>query len=118
MEAMERVVEAARQAIAEWDSDGEMDVSPVRAALAALDAIPAPEPQPAGDVVEVRAVVLASGDGNWTVFGSDTCDDMDHAERRIRHAFVTTGEDRVAIITARVPLPTVPTIPATVEDAR
>lgn len=38
LEKLEAVVEAARRAIAEWDCDGEMDVSPMRQALAALDA--------------------------------------------------------------------------------
>ena len=80
--------------------------------LAALDALPAPAQ---GETVEVWGVVLASGDGGWTLFGSDLCDDADDAEKRARKAVLTVNERRTAIITARVPLLTIPTIRATVE---
>jgi len=118
MEALEAVADAAREerrrcndhfTATEWEEARRQADD----ALDALDALP-PDPAPAGEVVEVRAVVLASSDGNWTVFGSDTCDDMDHAERRARLSFCTDDEVRVAILVGHVPRPSVPTIPGTV----
>lgn len=106
--AMDALAKAVRTAIADWDRGGLMDVAPMRAALAALDA----QPEAVGETVEVRAAVGISLDGrDWVIAGAD---DWTDEEAR---ANVTEGDDWMfaSIITARVPLPKVPVIPATVE---
>jgi hypothetical protein len=103
--ALEAVAEAARVHKAAWAGDGPAQFARERlhAAVAALDALPAvPEPQTVGETVEVRAAVM-----------------MHHGD-----VFpVSIGEmgayegTHIATITARVPIPTIPTIRATAAPA-
>jgi hypothetical protein len=70
-----------------------------------------PAPQPAGEVVEVRAAVSWHvTERRWEVRGYSGWDGTPHtADDSYPWKFIAT-------ITARVPLPTIPTIPATVEQ--
>lgn len=72
-------------------------------------------PQPVGDGVEVRAAVVCGvreSDG-WMVLGMSDLDD----ERTLGEAarYYTNKPTHVAWLTARVPLPQVPTVAAKVE---
>lgn len=80
------------------------------AALAALDAHPAQEVV-TGETVEVRAVVILWGDDGreWIVRGDDRW-----GEQRMREEALHRGRSHPVMITARVPLPVVPTVTATV----
>jgi hypothetical protein len=95
--AMQAVVEAARADMGEWSVSTRQAL---QAALAALDALSA---QPAGETVEVRAhVYLDLADGGFVIHEAG----YEVSPRYRRH---------VATLTARVLLPTVPTITADVE---
>lgn len=95
--ALEAVADAARRF--GWHEGAEI----LNARLDALDALP-PASEPAGDVVDVRAVVFRDRENGeiWVHAEPD-------AENVSPHYL-----ERIAIITARVPLPTIPTIPARV----
>jgi hypothetical protein len=75
--------------------------------LAALDALP-PDPAPAREVVEVRAVVKRDRNtGRLFTFGRT-------GETDVALVNWCNGYEVVCFLTARVPLPTAPTIAATV----
>ena len=110
LEALEKVAEAARGVFLRHDDMAQKRwrYGVLSDALSAFDALP--QPPPPGETVEVRAVVyrddedgclVVSGwqklDGSWTWPG-----DGDQGPH-------------IATITARVPLPTIPTITAIVE---
>lgn len=102
---LEAVAKVAEGALAEWDKDAIMHVSPLRDALSALRAHDAAAPV-VGETVEVRAEVWRMQSGRIAV-----CE----AGYRISGS----SNDRfLATITARVPLPSVPVIPATVEEVK
>ena len=95
--AMQAVVEAARADMGEWSVSTRQAL---QAALDALDALPA---QPAGETVEVRAhVYLDLADGGFVIHEAG----YEVSPRYRRH---------VATLTARVPLPAVPSVTANVE---
>ena len=95
--AMQAAVDAARADMGDWSV---ATTQALQAALAALDALPA---QPAGETVEVRAhVYLDLADGGFVIHEAG----YEVSPRYRRH---------VATLTARVLLPTVPTITADVE---
>jgi hypothetical protein len=102
LEALEKVAEAARQVV-ECDgrgfSMGELN--------AALDALPAAPPQEQGDTVEVRVNIwrnLKTG-----AVCAVTVEDDDPEE------YDNEGWRHIATLTARIPIPVIPTIRATVE---
>ena len=100
MAALERVAEAARQMHVTRTSDGLAAAIVLRAALDALDALPA---EPVGETVEVRAGVYRDRVDNRLCV-SDLDEDFHPADF-----------ERIATITARVPLPAIPTVAARVE---
>jgi hypothetical protein len=118
LEALEQVAEAAailahscgviRGKTPEDDDIYTVELDHIRelnVALAALDALP--PPQPPGETVEVRAVVWGHRRFNqYTIMKAD--------HDTSPNAFDPEWQ-KAATITARVPLPTIPTITATVE---
>ena len=99
--AMQAVVEAARADMGEWSVSTRQAL---QAALDALDALPA---QPAGETVEVRAHVRLSNDGGAYIVSGMGALNGNWTEPRPGGAFAT--------LTARVPLPAVPSVTANVE---
>ena len=109
--ALEAVAEAAfawwrRAPDDEWKR--EQKIGAALKALAALDALPAP--QQAGETVEVRAAVIFYSPHDWIVRGEAGWDARDMEEEARGR-----GRPLSAILTARVPYPApIPTIDAEV----
>jgi len=101
-EALEAVAEAAERVVRLGfvQSDGALAQSV--AALRALDALPAALEPARGEVVEVQAHIRLSTDGGAYIISGMGALDGRWIEPRPGVAFAT--------ITARVPLPTIPTI--------
>lgn len=109
LEALEKVAAAAKAFRTEQYSEGRK-WERMEQLFNALDALP---PKPVGEAVEVRAVVFADPSFEaWTVYGNH-CDEDQQVEDECQR-LAWDGERRVATITARIPLPPVPTIAATV----
>jgi hypothetical protein len=106
--ALEAVAEAAREHKAAWPGPDLPDARiKLHAAITALDALP-PDPAPAREVVEVRAVVKRDRNtGRLFTFGRT-------GETDVALVNWCNGYEVVCFLTARVPLPTAPTIAATV----
>ena len=102
--ALEAMAEAARVMMAEWDGEGMAVMSDVRAAIFALSSLPA-EPEPEGEMVEVRAGVYKNGPNIYSVMG------MRFEDGQI---VVTESDNLIATITARIPRPVVPEVVAEV----
>jgi hypothetical protein len=104
--ALEAVAEAARQVACAPNVAGLL-IDALRHKLDALDALP-PDPATAGEVVEVRAVVKRDRNtGRLFTFGRT-------GETDVALVNWCNGYEVVCFLTARVPLPTVPTVDATV----
>ena len=105
LEALRRVAEAARK-WARWTDHRMVDAnfdfySEVSSALEALDALPAPDAEPEGEVVEVVAAVrIVDGGLPW----------VHHSEQRPDGSWDIGPPGYIATIRARVPLPRVPEV--------
>ena len=97
MKLLEAVAEAARADMGEWSVTTRQALQTALDALAALDALPAPTP---GETVEVYGVIK-NDDGVIYI--------IDHSLEGGYAGHV------IANVTARVPLPTVPSVTADVE---
>lgn len=105
----EQIERAAAEFVAAFVEHGQTQEDAMRAALATLE-----PPEPEGKFVTVRAAVSMSDDGRfWTVKGMDHSTDELMKESVLEYNGLE--ECLAAFITARVPLPQVPTITAEVE---
>jgi len=99
---------------------------------AALNAYPAPaidwdkieqqeaaQPKPEGETVDVRVAVVVAPDRRWKAYGGSGCSD---AHSLAADALIDDVDDQLELasffITASLPVPTTPEIPATVEPAK
>ena len=114
MAALERVAEAARASyrdphIYRSVEERQAEMREIVAALDALDALPA---EPVGEAVEVMAAVLVNADG-----APSLCDmtSSGQSSRLALNSWLRNGFQHIATITARVPIPVIPTVAAKVE---
>lgn len=96
-----------------WDTQEGADAfNAMEDALRELRALSSHTPEPPGEVVEVRAAVLVNADG-----APSLCDMTSSGQftQRALNSWLRNGFQHIATITARVPLPTIPTVAARIE---
>ena len=94
----------------------EVDATEICTALNAANA--AAQPKPEGETVDVRVAVAVNSEREWNANGYSGWTDGEMRESAFANHSPEDGAIACSIMTASLPVPTTPEIPATVEPAK